>query len=145
MRAFIAIDLPPKTKAAVSVLQEKLKNPGADLKWVEPDNIHLTLKFLGEIDPGQLDKINAIIEMVAKNNPDFVMHINSLGAFPKIDYCKVIWVGLDKGDSETKNLAQELEEKLEILGIPKEDREFSTHITIARLRSRLTVKFWLKN
>ena len=135
MRAFIAIDLPQATKYALAGLQDQLREAEADVKWVAPQNIHLTLKFLGEINAGQVSKISAIIEDVASDNPDFTLRINSLGAFPRIDYLRVIWVGLDKGDAQIKKIARELEEKIEKIGIPKEDRPFSSHITIARTRS----------
>ena len=102
-----------------------------------PQNIHLTLKFLGDIDDIKLDKIIRIIEDIAKNKNPFQIRISSIGAFPKINFPRVIWVGIDKGDSETKEIANELEEKIAKVGIPKEDRPFSSHITIGRTRSPL--------
>ncbi|MCX5710748.1 MAG: RNA 2',3'-cyclic phosphodiesterase [Candidatus Omnitrophica bacterium] len=137
MRAFIAIELPQETKDALARLQGQLEKTGADVKWVEPQNIHLTLKFLGEINDEQLKMINLIIDEVAKENPPYKININELGAFPKIENLRVIWVGIDTGDKETKKIAQALEEKIQKLGIPKEDRAFSSHITIGRTRSAL--------
>jgi len=137
MRAFIAIELPQQIKDSLSQIQKQLKESGADVKWVGPGNIHLTLKFLGEIDDEKIEKINGIIEDTARDKPSFKMHISSIGAFPKIDYPRVIWVGIDAGDSETKEVVKELEEKIQKIGIPKEERAFSSHITIARTRSAL--------
>ena len=137
MRTFIAIELPGEIKNSLSHLQEQLKNAGADVKWVEPNNIHLTLKFLGEIDDKKLEGITKIIFDIAKEKNKFQIHISSLGAFPKIDFPRVIWVGVDIGDKETKQVAEELEEKTAKIGIPKEDRPFSSHITIGRTRSSL--------
>ncbi len=135
MRAFIAIELPKKIKDALAQLQQKLKSTGADAKWVAPENIHLTIKFLGEINDEQLGKITLILEETAKNHSSFQLRINSIGVFPKINFPRVIWVGADLGDEECKKIAAELEEKTAQTGIPKEKREFSSHITIARVRS----------
>jgi 2'-5' RNA ligase len=145
MRTFIAIELPQEVRDALSRLQNQLKSSGADVKWVAPENIHLTLKFIGDIDDIKLDKIIRIIEDIAKNKNSFYIHLCSIGAFPKLSYPKVIWAGIDKGDSETKEIAKELEERIEKAGIPKEDRPFSSHITIGRLRSYLNREKLVQN
>jgi 2'-5' RNA ligase len=137
MRTFIAIELPQEIKDSLRRLQEKLKASKTDVKWVEPNNIHLTLKFLGEVDDKKLDKVIKIIEETARDKNEFQMRISSLGAFPKIDFPRVIWVGVETGNKETKAIAEELEEKTAKIGIPKEDRPFSSHITIGRTRSSL--------
>jgi len=153
MRTFIAIELPQGIKDSLGQLQEELKASGADVKWVEPNNIHLTLKFLGEIDDKKLEKITRIIDDIAKEKNGFRICISSLGAFPKIDFPRVIWVGIDTGDKEAQEIAKELEEKIakigtstslkchgerrRTIGIPKEGQPFSSHITIGRMRSSL--------
>ncbi|MFH1269871.1 MAG: RNA 2',3'-cyclic phosphodiesterase [Candidatus Omnitrophota bacterium] len=137
MRAFIAIELPEEIKDALAALQEELKVSRADVKWVGPKNIHLTLKFLGEIDDKQLDKISRIIDDTAERRNKFLVRISSLGAFPKIDSPRVIWIGISSGDEETRAIAEELEEEIAKTGIPEEDRAFSSHITIGRTRSAL--------
>lgn len=140
MRTFIAIALPKEIRDRLAKLQESLKAAGADVKWVAADNIHLTLKFLGETNEKKLDRLGAIIEDVAKNKKPYVIQIASLGAFPGINSPRVIWVGAAKGDMETKAMACELEEKIARIGIPKEKREFSSHITIGRTRSSLNIE-----
>ncbi|PIP20527.1 MAG: RNA 2',3'-cyclic phosphodiesterase [Candidatus Omnitrophica bacterium CG23_combo_of_CG06-09_8_20_14_all_40_11] len=137
MRTFIAIELPKEIKDSLSRLQEQLKATHADVKWVAPENIHLTLKFLGEIDDKKLEKIVKIIFDTAREKSKFQLRISSLGAFPKIDFPRIIWVGVDIGDKETRGIAEELEQNLAKIGIPKEDRPFSSHITIGRIRSSL--------
>ncbi len=134
MRTFIAIELPQEIKDKLSKLQALLKKTGADVKWVEPKNIHLTLKFLGEIDEAKSTEITGIIEETAKDSKKFQVDLSSLGAFPKIEFPRVIWVAINKGDKEIKILAEKLEEKIEKLGIPREERTFSSHITIGRLK-----------
>jgi len=137
MRTFIAIDLPQNIKDGLQRIQDKLKASEADVKWVSPENIHLTLKFLGEIDDAKLAKINEIMLKVCSGKEQFQLSIRSLGVFPKINFPRVIWVGIDKGDKETNEIAQDLEERIASLGIPKEKRAFSSHITIGRVRSML--------
>ncbi len=112
MRSFIAIELPQNIKDYLSRLQTQLKNSQADVKWVEPQNIHLTLKFLGEIDDNQLSEINNILENIAKERKHFQANVSSAGAFPKINFPRVIWVGLKEGDQETQDIARYLEEKI---------------------------------
>lgn len=135
MRTFIAIGLPQKIIDTLSKLQLGLKDTGADVKWVEPENIHLTMKFLGEIDEGTKEKVVDIIRKVAAQNPAFTAAISTFGAFPKIDYPRVIWAGLGRGDNESKKIAKEIEQELEKIGIPAEDRAFTSHITLGRVRS----------
>jgi len=137
MRTFIAIELPPQIQNRLSELQALLKKSGADVKWVEPKNIHLTLKFLGEIDEEKFVKIAGIIEDIAQGSKQFQINLSSCGAFPKIEFPRVIWVAIDQGDRETGELSKDLEEKIEKLGIPKENRPLSSHITIGRVRSPL--------
>lgn len=141
MRAFIAIELPKEIKDFLGSLQEELKKSGADVKWVMPRNIHLTLKFLGEIDEQKLNKVKEVLENIAENKNYFSLSLSSLGAFPKIDSPRVIWVGIEAGAQDTiKEIAQELERKIaEAAGIPKEKRPFSSHITLGRLRSSLNM------
>jgi 2'-5' RNA ligase len=137
MRTFIAIELPEEIRNALAQLQDRLKKSGADVKWVEPKNIHLTLKFLGEINDNQLEKIVKILEGVSGGQKGFLMRLSSVGAFPNMNYPRVIWIGIDQGERETKEIAKELEDRIVSVGIPKEERPFSSHITIGRVRSFL--------
>ncbi|MCX5715241.1 MAG: RNA 2',3'-cyclic phosphodiesterase [Candidatus Omnitrophica bacterium] len=137
MRTFIAIELPQEIKDSLERLQAGLKQTGADVKWVNPENIHLTLKFLGEVDEGKIKDIEQTLEGVALNYKQFSIRPFSIGVFPKMEFPKVIWIGIDKGDNETKLIAGELEQNLAQIGMPKEDRPFSSHITIGRTKSFL--------
>jgi len=135
MRAFIAIELPQEIKDALARLQADLKKSEADVKWVKPGNIHLTLKFLGEIDQNSVLSVTGALQEACRKILPFTLALSSLGAFPKINFPRVIWIGVGEGDKETKNLAKALEEELVKIGIPREDKAFSTHITIGRVRS----------
>lgn len=137
MRTFIAIELPKEILDLLAKIQSGLKASGADVKWVEPKNIHLTLKFLGELNDEKLEKAVRGLEDTAGENNPFRMRIASAGAFPRIEYPRVIWLGIDKGDKEAKKISDELEERLQKSGIPREERPFSAHITLGRTRSAL--------
>lgn len=135
IRTFIAIELNQETHSELSSLQSALKKSDADVKWVTPEIIHLTLKFLGYIDGEKINEVQKILSEVVKNFKPFALSLKEIGAFPKLDYPRVIWAGVDEGKDEAKLIAKELEDKLEKIGIPKEDREFHPHITLGRVKS----------
>ena len=135
MRTFIAICLPQETKTFLAQLQNKLKKYNSGTKWVQPQNIHLTLKFLGEINQDQLDKIIEILVEASKAHYCFKISLSGIGAFPKAASPRILWVGLGQGKTETKAIAETLEKLLVKIGIPAEEKEFSAHITIGRVKS----------
>lgn len=135
MRTFIAIDLSKENKSKLAKIQDQLIKSNADVKWVEIDNIHLTLKFLGEVTDEYAGKVKEALDKIANGFKPFEISLSGLGAFPKLDYPRVIWVGLEKGKKETEEIAKKLEEELSKLGFAKEDRPFSAHLTIGRVRS----------
>jgi 2'-5' RNA ligase len=138
MRCFIAIDIDEKTIAAIADVQKQLNAKvdikKGDVKWVEPDNIHLTLKFLGEIDDSKLPEIQEITELVAAAHNKFTLDIETVGSFGGRT-AKVVWVGAGKGADELIALQKDLDDQLEQAGYPKEDREFSAHLTICRVKN----------
>jgi len=135
MRTFIAIELSEDIKSALDQVESHLKYSGADVKWIAKENIHLTLKFLGEINDAKCEKIKSILDTIAKSTKPFYISIKDIGAFPKIDYPRVIWVGLDKGAVESTELAGKIDSELAKIGFEKETRPFSAHLTIGRVRS----------
>ena len=135
MRTFIAIELSEEIKNSLAQIESHLKYSGADVKWVEKDNIHLTLKFLGEIDDKKCEKVKIVLDEVAKTTKQFEISLKDIGAFPKIEYPRVIWVGLDKGSKKSTELAAKVDEALSKIGFEKETRPFAAHLTIGRVRS----------
>lgn len=135
MRAFIAIELSPEIKDSLAQIESHLKYSGADVKWVEKDNIHLTLKFLGEITEEKAEKIKSILDEIAKFTKSFEISMKDIGAFPKIEFPRVIWVGLDKGAAEAGILAEKIDDALSKIGFEKESRPFAAHLTIGRVKS----------
>ena len=135
MRAFIAIELDQNIKEKISAIQKKLKQTEADVKWVKPENIHLTLKFLGDIDEKKAEKIKNILKNLAGDRQTFDMAISELGAFPKLRFPRVIWIGIKEGADDALKITSILDDKLVSIGFAKEKRGFSAHITIGRVRS----------
>ena len=135
LRTFIAIELDSSLQLSLQKVQNELKSIPADVSWVRPANIHMTLKFLGEIS---MKKVKAIIEIFPQIFQDlspFDIALKGLGVFPTIEHPKVIWVDISKGAEEIKNLAMILENALCRLGFPKERRKFTGHVTIGRVKS----------
>ncbi len=133
IRSFIAIELTAKIKAALQKIEDELKPKVPGVKWVHPENIHLTLKFLGHINTDTLESIKSILAEIAKNTKSFSMRLSSPGAFPTLDRPRVVWVGIDKGGEESVALATAIEDKVSHLGIEKENRAFHPHLTLARI------------
>lgn len=135
MRTFIAIEISEEIRNTLAQIQSHLKYSGADVKWVEKDNIHLTLKFLGEISEEKKELVKSVLDGIARETKPFEITIKEIGAFPKIEFPRVVWVGLDKGSSESKTLAEKIDEALSKIGFEKETRPFASHLTIGRVRS----------
>ncbi len=135
MRTFIAIEVPTEVKTAVAALQDELQLAAADVAWTNSENIHLTLKFLGEIEKKFVDEIEKICaEIVAEFQP-FSLGIKSTGVFPNARHPRVLWVGLD-GEVETlERLQERLDERLASIGFDPEEKDFSPHLTVGRVRS----------
>ncbi len=135
MRAFIAIELSPEIVDCLAQIQSHLKYSGADVKWIETGNIHLTLKFLGDITEEKCVEVRSVLDETGRSFKPFEISIKDIGAFPNINYPRVIWVGLDNGANESKALAEKIGEKLLEIGFQKEPRPFAPHLTIGRVRS----------
>ena len=135
IRAFIAIELNSDTQEGLARIQSELRSARADVKWVKPQNIHLTLKFLGNIDSSQAEKIKQILDEIGNKFKSFESDLNELGAFPKPKTPRVIWVGMQKGKDQVISIVNDLENKISEIGILREDRTFHPHVTLGRLRS----------
>ncbi|MFZ0034058.1 MAG: RNA 2',3'-cyclic phosphodiesterase [Sedimentisphaerales bacterium] len=138
MRCFIAVDINEKIRSALGDLQKRLQNgvdvKRSDLKWVDPRNIHLTLKFLGEIKDAKVVEVCNIVKAVADRHKSFELDVESVGHFGgKI--AKVLWVGTGKGGGNLLELQEDVEKSLALAGWPQETREFAGHLTLCRIRN----------
>ncbi len=135
IRSFIAIELPEEVKQALTGLQGRLKSAGnLPLRWVEPNNIHVTLKFLGDIDAAITGKITAALEAAARGSNPFNIEVSGLGVFPNMNRIQIIWVGLFGELEKLGQLQKRIEANLKPLGFPAETRPFTPHLTLARVR-----------
>ena len=135
IRSFIAIELPEEVKKGLRRLQNELRLPEHNfVKWVSPDGIHLTLKFLGNIPSQRVAELTRVMEQASHGVSPFQIEVTEVGAFPNMRQPRVLWVGI-KGDID-KLVAwqQHLDNGLVSLGFAKEARAFTPHLTLARLR-----------
>jgi len=134
MRLFIAVNIPDEIKESLFAFQQELKLSLGEVKWINKDQFHLTLKFLGETEENKIENIiNGISKAVLKSKP-FKLSFSGAGVFPDINKPRVIWAGTGAGKEELLKIAQEIEENLNPLGFQKDKREFSAHLTLGRFR-----------
>ena len=133
VRAFLAIDLDDDLKPKINRIIKEFKQIDAKIKYVELTNLHLTLKFFGDIDTNGLELLEDAIERVVSDFKPFDIKIKGCGAFPNTNRIKVIWVGIDD-DTIIKDLHAKLDKEFVKLGFDK-DKKFSTHLTIGRMKS----------
>jgi 2'-5' RNA ligase len=134
IRSFLAFDLESDTVLnRLATAQKLLVQTGADLKLVEPQNIHITVRFLGNVTPAMVEKI--FEEMKQVQFAPFNVQIKGLGAFPDLRYPRVVWAGITEGADQLKNVFSQLEPRLRGLGFTPDHKGFSPHLTIARVRS----------
>jgi 2'-5' RNA ligase len=136
IRSFIAIELPEETRRTLTAIQEQLKQTGAGVRWVKPGSIHLTLKFLGNILPAQVDDIAAAAAQIVRDESPITLCAAGLGAFPSQRKPRVIWVGLRGEVERLVSIQARIENALETLGFAQEQRPFRPHLTIGRVKDR---------
>lgn len=136
IRAFIAIEIPKVLLDAFTVMRRTLRRSDDGIKWVRPDRIHLTLKFLGDISPQQQSDVEAGLLAALDGIPAFALQSGNTGAFPSLKRARVYWVGLgSEGQEQLLHLHQEIDAALTTRGFPREARRFSPHLTIGRVRN----------
>ncbi|MBU1355941.1 MAG: RNA 2',3'-cyclic phosphodiesterase [Candidatus Edwardsbacteria bacterium] len=135
VRCFIALELPPDTQSMLGGIIGQLKTSGADVKWVDPANIHLTLKFLGEIPEAGVLRTGLALNTLKGKLKAIDSGLGVLGAFPSVDRPKVIWAGLSQGAEEIKEIYREVERLTADISEENKGREFNPHLTLGRVRS----------
>ena len=137
MRCFVAVDLADEARAAIAAVQAALRaaGPRADVRWVDPAALHLTLKFLGATDDAQLPQVRDAIATVASSHAPFRIGLAGVGAFPSLARPRTLWAGVARGLREIGLLAADVERAVLPLGFPLEARPFGGHVTLGRVRS----------
>ncbi len=138
VRTFIAIELDEKIKADLTKLEERLKAkvPQGSVRWVGPEGIHLTLKFLGDVPANRIEQIEQAIAQACAGFPSFSFSVGGLGCFPDARRPRVVWVGVQEERGILKRLQKAIEDGMEKLGFPPEGREFHAHLTLGRTQQR---------
>ena len=135
IRSFIAINIPAKIRNKLEKIQDDLKKSNAALQLVRPENIHITLKFLGNVPVDSINDIQYAINESVSGFMIFSVSFEKIGVFPNPEYPRVIWVGIEKGVEELSLLNTKIENSLSGFSLHKENRKFQPHLTIARVRS----------
>lgn len=133
VRAFIAIELPSIIAKSLEEIQNNLKDTANKITWVKPDNIHLTMKFLGNIETDKAHAIEKILKNIVSQISIGKLSVKGVGAFPTINNPRVIWVGVED-DKNLLNIYTQLEEGVASLGFKKEERPFKPHLTLGRIK-----------
>jgi 2'-5' RNA ligase len=134
IRSFIAIEVPGELKRWIVDIQAQFRaERGASVNWARAEGIHLTLKFLGDVEQELLPKIEQALVEIADRIPPIELKTTTTGGFPNLRRPKVLWLGLEAGD-ELYRLQEDIDAALFKLGFPKEDRRFHPHLTVGRVR-----------
>lgn len=135
IRAFLAVDPPPEVLNEVGRIQERFKKIiQGDIRWVRPEGIHLTLKFFGYVSEADITNITEVVKNNIVNIKPFILNVRKAGIFPSVNRARVLWLGMD-GDVEALiKLQKEIDTELQKYGFEMENRPFSPHVTLARIK-----------
>ena len=134
IRIFVAMELPQEIQDTLQQLQSDLRASMPDVRWTKRGNIHLTLKFLGDVQVSRIDKISDSLRDIACQFSPFVVSLSGIGAFPNSRKPRIVWVGMEKGANRLIEAANLIEEAMKRLGFPREKRPFRPHLTVGRIR-----------
>ena len=135
MRLFIALNLDENLRRAIAEAQERLRASGADAKWVVPESIHITLKFLGWVDDARVPEVMEALAAALDGAAGFRLSLEGIGSFPTPTAPRVVWVGVKDGGEHLAALAERTDAAMGPLGFEREARAFSPHVTIGRCKS----------
>ena len=139
MRLFLAIPIDKQILDALAEVVEKLQGSRGPVRWVRPEGMHLTLKFLGDTEP---DRIESLVQAITSGTRDimpFPITVTGAGAYPNLRRPRVLWAGVVENSGTLKRLARNIEEEAEKLGWERESRTFSPHITIGRVKGNMNI------
>ena len=132
---FIAAQIDDKLRGALSGVIDELKKSDPYVKWIKPENLHVTLKFLGEVDRDKIDAIKSEMQKTAASEKPFSLSVSGIGVIPNPRYPRVVYSNLVDDGQKLKNLSKRLDEAMTRLGFNPEDRDFLPHLTIGRVKS----------
>ncbi len=144
LRTFIAFPLNKETQDQLKHIQNEFASLDIAMKWVSPENIHLTLKFLGDTLPRQIPSIKAILDTLTKTLTPTSFNIDTLGAFPSIHKPKIFFAAINDPDQRITKIVKEIRQTLTPLRFPKEKRGFKAHLTLGRLKSLKNINLFIE-
>jgi 2'-5' RNA ligase len=144
MRLFIAIEIPEDIKKLLTEIQGSIKDSGVDAGWTRPEGIHLTLKFLGEVPEAKAAEIMAALSHATKETTGIRLDVAGAGAFPNPKNARVVWIGISGETDKLTRLQSAVEEAMVALGFKREDRPFTPHLTLGRIKFIRSRDKWLK-
>jgi len=136
IRAFIAVAISSDVRRALGELQSTLRRRGLSLRWVPPENLHFTLKFLGDMDPALVEPMGEALRALAARTRPFKLSVGGVGAFPNLRAPRVLWVGLRQGAEPLMALAEEVSRLVHDFPTQADHKPFKPHLTIARVKER---------
>lgn len=134
LRTFLGIDLPFSVQSEIGQKQQSIKREINGLSWVNPDNLHITLKFLGATTESQIEEIQKTLERSLEGTSPFLIELGGLGVFPDKHAPQILWIGIEGLTNELLDLASQVEESVVPIGFQKDDKSFHPHLTIARIK-----------
>lgn len=137
LRTFIAIELSETVRQDVARVIAELDRIEAAVRWVKPENLHLTLKFLGDVEEPRLSDLFDGTEEVLRGIQAFRITFRGLGAFPHLRRPRVFWIGIEQGADSLKTVQKRIEDRLTGLGFPRDTKAFSPHLTLGRVKKSL--------
>jgi 2'-5' RNA ligase len=144
IRTFIAVEIPEKIISSIARVQEGIENYGFKIRWVRPKSIHLTLKFLGNIEAADTENVGRAVLEASKEYTPLSLQAKGIGVFPGIKRPRVVWVGI-AGQLETLvGLQKTLDKNLEAIGFPKEKRPFKGHLTLGRIKKKIDTNTFIE-
>jgi 2'-5' RNA ligase len=143
IRTFIAVEIPENIISGIRDLQQDLKAYGVDIRWIRPENIHLTLKFLGDVQAADMDRIIKAIIGTAEGGSPISLQAKGIGVFPGVKRPRVLWVGLTGQLELLSSLQKTLDANLKGIGFPPEKRPFKGHLTIGRIKTKMNSKIFV--
>ncbi len=134
LRLFIAIETPADIKEQIAVICKKLQTADADVRWEPPAKFHTTLRFLGPTNPDLLPEIVSILERLCNSCPPMQIRYSGIGCFPSLKRPRSIWIGVHEESGELARLQLAINQALNTLGFQQEDKAFSPHVTLGRIK-----------
>lgn len=134
IRTFIALDIAPDIKSIIRKAIKPLQTAWPGIRWTDDSQLHITLKFLGDVPVNEIHQVIEAAQQAVRNREAFDLVLEGLGAFPNLDHPRTVWIGISEGLEDLQELSDRIETELMPLGFHRENRPFTPHITIGRIK-----------